>query len=189
MSFYSIENIVIPEDVQKAIISGINQPNLGIKADGDKIDKKYVHKYWDENVVISNVSAVDEEKKIFRVKLIIDTTHKFFFDHSLKHVPGILMLEASRQFATAVSHLYFGAPFNSQFILHSLGTTFTAEADAEYDVLMDGMIFDIVLRKRELRKMKGVAYIHQNNKVVGSVASAWSIVPADVLARLGNKFH
>ncbi|KAF0133557.1 MAG: A-factor biosynthesis repeat-containing protein [Candidatus Saganbacteria bacterium] len=85
-----------------------------------KIDNEIVHKNNAKNVVIANPIILSREKNIFRTKIVFDLSHEFFFDHSLQHLPGLLLIEAARQFGTAISHQFFDVPFDSQFILHDL---------------------------------------------------------------------
>ena len=123
-----------------------------------------------------------------RMSRRFDLTHKFFFDHELSHLPGILILEAARQFGTAVSHLYFNVPFESQFILHDLSSQFVAGADTDNDVFIDVMITDAKIKNNKIRGLSGVGYVHQNGQVIGKITSSWSIIPNKVVAHL-TKFH
>lgn len=156
---------------------------------GTRIDQKLVHKKIEGNVLISQPLALDQNRGLYRAKLIADLAHPFFFDHPLGHLPGILLLEAVRQFGTALSHLFYNAPFDSQFILHEISARFIAEVPSDRPTVIDGVVTDAVMKKGILRKMTGTAYVCQNDRALGVVTSAWSIVPAKVMDRLDNKFH
>ena len=177
------------EAAHKALIVGLAKNQRGAELSGTKVDKKLVHKTMAENVLIAQPIALDPGRGIYRTKLIADLSHPFFFDHPLGHLPGILLLEAVRQFGTALSHLFYNTPFDSQFILDEINSRFIAEVSSDRETVIDGVVTDVVLKKHVLRSMKGTAYICQNDRVLGMIASTWSIVPAKVMARLDNKFH
>src|SRR3989338_11275546 len=127
----SQNNLLIPDKVHAAIVYSIDSGIKGEDLSGEKIDQNLVHKRLIENVIIAHPVELDNEKKIYRTKIIFDLTHKFFFDHELDHLPGILILEAARQFGTAISHLFFNIPFEYQFILHDLSSQFIAGATTD----------------------------------------------------------
>jgi len=181
---------LIPQEAHDAIVYNIGNTNTSVKIDlsNERIDKKFVHKNRVENVLIAHPIVLSEEKKIYRTKIIADLNHTFFFDHSLGHLPGMLLLEAARQFGTTISHLYFNAPFDAQFILHDLSSRFTAGVNSVDDAFIDILITDIKMKNDKLRKMSGIGYVHQNGQVVGKIGSSWSIIPGRVLEHL-TKFH
>jgi len=181
-------NLPIPEDVHKAIVFCLNSGIKSNEITNEKIDKALVHKNKPENVVISHPVILDEKNKIYRTKVLVDQSHNFFFDHQLRHLPGMLLLEAARQFGTAISHLFFDAPYDSQFILHDLGSQFVAGAEVGTDVFIDVMIIDVKIKNGKLRKMSGVGYVHQNSEIIGKITSSWSIIPAKVVRHL-TRFH
>ncbi|MCP3962202.1 MAG: hypothetical protein GY719_30535, partial [bacterium] len=55
--------------------------------------------------------------------------HPFFFEHPLDHYPGLMLIEAGRQFGTTVAHLLYGVPFDTAFILNGLRVDFTSFAE------------------------------------------------------------
>src|SRR3989344_697829 len=187
MNLDAQKRLLISEDVHLAMSAGI-KTLFDNGDDNEKIDRKYVHKTRDGNVLISNPVIVDPEKKIYRTKLVYDPNHEFFFDHQLSHLPGMLLLEAGRQFGTAISHQFFNVPFESQFILHELNSQFVAGADRSDDVFIDVMITNAKIRKGELRSMTGIGYVHQKGEIIGKITSSWSIIPDKELGHLA-KFH
>lgn len=183
------ENRRMIEAAHKAVIAGSANNPKPAELSVNKVDKKLVHKTMEENVLISKPIALDPGKGVYRAKIIADLSHPFFFDHPLGHLPGILLLEAVRQFGTALSHLFYNAPFDSQFILHEINAQFIADVPSGQETVIDGVVTDVVMKKQILRKMKGTAYVCQNNRVLGVVSSAWSIVPSKVMNKLDKKFH
>jgi 3-hydroxymyristoyl/3-hydroxydecanoyl-(acyl carrier protein) dehydratase len=178
-----------PAAAHRAVLKGLVNTPRAAELSAAKIDKKLVHKKMEENVLISEPVALDREKGVYRARVIADLSHPFFFDHPLGHLPGILLLEAVRQFGTALSHLFYHAPFDSQFILHEISAKFTAQVPSDRITAIDGVVTDVVMKNQVLRKMTGTAYVCQNDRVLGVVASSWSIVPAKVMTRLDDKFR
>jgi len=188
MSAEAYGNLQIPEDIHAAIVFTIEDKGQKQGLSDKKIDNKLVHKNLVENVFITDPIILDKEKHIYRTKIIPELNHSFFFDHSLEHLPGMLILEAARQFGTAISHVFFDTPFDSQFILHELTSQFVAGAMANRDVFIDVMITNIKMKKGELRRMTGVGYVHQDNQIIGKITSSWSIIPRNIITHL-TKFH
>jgi excisionase family DNA binding protein len=182
------DTLIIPDDISKTVIMMDDMELEGDKSSNIKIDKAFVHKKLEENVLIAHPKILDSVKNIYRTKIIAELNHPFFFDHPLGHLPGILLLEAVRQFGTSLSHIYFNTPFGVQFILHEINSKFIAGAISEQNTFIDGIVTDIVMRRGVLRKMKGTAYIHQHKQIIGEVSSSWSIIPDDVLSRIDKKF-
>lgn len=173
---------IIPPEIENSTKIEIDIPDI-------KVDKKLVHKKYDENVFISEPIILNTKDKIYRIRVIPDFSHKFFFDHELKHLPGMLLMEAARQFGTAYSHKYLKVPFGPQFILDEFGAKFTAGALSDLPVYMDGIVTGmIVSKKNEIRRLMASAYLHQNKVILGNIFSSWSILPDKMLDRIAKKF-
>src|SRR5258707_3015090 len=86
-----------------------------------RIDRALVHKRHDENVFVSRLQRVLEgDEDVFATQFVLDPGHSFFFEHPLDHIPGLMLVEAGRQAATAASHLFYGVPRNPVFLLRGL---------------------------------------------------------------------
>ena len=83
------------------------------------IDKKYVHKKNDSNVLISEVLA-SGRMLYFNM---FNETDELTFDHTSDHVQGMLMLEALRQTAIATAHIQ-GLSFDGGLALLNYNTNF-----------------------------------------------------------------
>ncbi len=177
------EELKVPELVGKFLASG---PDL---AASGKLDKRYVHKRHDGNVVIAEPVPLDAKAHLYRTRIVVDADHPFFFDHPLKHLPGMLLLEAVRQLGTASSHLFYNAPYDAQFILSEVAARFLAGARLDRLTLIDGLASEVEMKRGVLRRMKGTAYVHQDGQVLGTVTSAWLIVPDRVAGQLAKKFR
>jgi hypothetical protein len=59
--------------------------------------------------ILEKVNAL-EKQNAFIANLYANPRHPYFFEHKLDHVPGLLLLEASRQVGVAGFHLYGKVP-------------------------------------------------------------------------------
>ena len=94
------------------------------------MDKSVVHKHHQQNAFISRFERVDDDHPDDVIgQLHLDSEHPFFFEHPLDHYPGLMLVEAGRQFGTAVAHLLYGVPSDTSFILNGLRVDFTHFAE------------------------------------------------------------
>lgn len=54
---------------------------------------------------------------IFYCNMHVDTRHEFFFEHPNDHVPGIMMIEAVRQFSVACCHIFGKIPLSGMNLI------------------------------------------------------------------------
>ena len=94
-----------------------------------RIDKRYVHKVREDNVLIGDIRRTSAEPEEFECTMIVDPGQAFFFEHPLDHVPGMMFTEAGRQVGIAISHLFLNIPFGTQFISREFRIWFDAFAD------------------------------------------------------------
>ena len=83
------------------------------------IDKKFVHKKSDSNVLISEFYSAGN---LLYFNMFNDT-EELTFDHASDHIQGMLMLEALRQAAVAITHI-LGLSLEGKLALLSYNTNF-----------------------------------------------------------------
>ncbi len=99
------------------------------------LDAEIVHKTQCQNVAIARLDRYDpEDSDRFLAELLVDTSHPYFFEHAIDHVPGLMLIEAIRQAATAAMHLFYGVPLDAASIIDRIEITF--ERYAELDALL-----------------------------------------------------
>ncbi len=95
------------------------------------IEKKFVHKKSDVNVLISEVFS--------RGRLLyfnmFNETEELTFDHTSDHVQGMLMLEALRQAAVATAHIQ-GLPFDGGLALLNYDTNFFHYLERDVPIIL-----------------------------------------------------
>jgi hypothetical protein len=89
-----------------------------------------------------------ELEEVYHAGLNVDPTHAFFFEHPNEHVPGMMLLEAARQFALACWHL-FGhiAVRDSQFIMNELKAVFRDYVNLNYPATFKAEIKTLTKRR------------------------------------------
>src|SRR5216684_8609114 len=150
-----------------------------------RLDRSLVHKSHDENVFVSRLQRVLEgEEDVFAAQFVLDPGHSFFFEHPLDHIPGLMLVEAGRQAATAASHLYYGVPAGSVFILRDLAADFTVFAELDQPVFVLSHVCDREMRNDQLTGMFCKGAFIQNDKQIGTMSGRWMIMDRLVAERL-----
>ncbi len=102
---------------------------LGMHASGKplhRIDRKWVHRALDRNVLITDVRRKNGG---YETTLVPDYEHPFFFEHPADHVPGMMLIEAGRQMTIATGHQFLDVPFGRPFIMQELNIEMHRMAD------------------------------------------------------------
>ena len=150
-----------------------------------RLDRSLVHKSHDENVFVSRLERVLEgEEDVFAAQFVLDSGHSFFFEHPLDHVPGLMLIEAGRQAATAASHLYYGVPAGSVFILRDLAVDFTAFAELDQPVFVLSHVRERQVKNGQLAGMFCQGAFFQNEKQIGTMSGRWMIMDRRVAERM-----
>ncbi len=100
------------------------------------LGKKDIHISDNEKIILYEMfEKIDgmEKDDIFYAELLVNRRHSFFFEHQQEHVPGIMIMEASRQYAVACFHIFGKTPFKGyQFTLNSFNAKFFDYIDLHY---------------------------------------------------------
>jgi hypothetical protein len=84
------------------------------------------------------------KENIFYANMVVDPNHKFFFEHSNEHVPGMMVMEAARQFGIACWHIFGKVPLRGiQFILSTLNAEFFDYVDLNYPIGLKGELLEV----------------------------------------------
>lgn len=149
------------------------------------MDKSIVHKHHQENAFISRLERVDDDHPDDIIgQLALDPTHPFFFEHPLDHYPGLMLVEAGRQFGTAVAHLLYGVPADTGFILNGMTVDFTTFAELDAPVFVNSTVRDKKFKRDLLTGMFYQGHFVQNGEEIGFMSGRWSIYPKRVIERM-----
>lgn len=115
----------------------------------ESIQQSFVHKSNPDNVAITRVVRIDsKEYEAFATQVHVNQSHAFFFDHPLDHVPGMLLIEASRQMLTAIPHIFYETPINNSCILDLMTARFEKFAELGKPIFLVAVVLNKVLRQR-----------------------------------------
>jgi hypothetical protein len=89
------------------------------------ITSALAHVSCDANLLVRNVQACAEEHT-YRSVFVIDGTHPYLYENPAiaNHVSGTTFIDMGRQLLKAISHLYYGTPIDSRFVLHNIDIEF-----------------------------------------------------------------
>ena len=149
------------------------------------MDKSVVHKHHQQNAFISRLERVDDDRPDDVIgQLHLDPEHPFFFEHPLDHYPGLMLVEAGRQFGTAVAHLLYGVPSDTSFILNGLRVDFTHFAELDKPVFVNSTVRDKEYKRDALTHMLYEGHFVQNEEEIGFMSGRWHIYPKRVMERM-----
>lgn len=153
-------------------------------SDPTVLDRKWVHKRDDANVLVARVERGDAPDT-FLSELRIPRDHAFFFEHEVDHVPGLALIEAGRQVGVAVSHRFYDVQLDGfVFLIRELNATFSAFADLEAPVFGNSVVSDVVVKHGRTARMSYTGHYLQHGRSIGTLTGTWAIVPAGVTQRL-----
>jgi A-factor biosynthesis hotdog domain len=150
-----------------------------------RLDRKVVHKHRVENVFVSRFERVGGEDSDHIVgQLYLDSAHPFFFEHALDHYPGLMLVEAGRQFGTAVAHAMYGVPLDAIFTLNGVTVEFNNFAELDVPVFVNSEVSEKQYKRGALVGMLYSGHFIQNEKPVGFMSGRWIMYSKKVMERM-----
>jgi A-factor biosynthesis hotdog domain len=139
------------------------------------LDKRLVHKSYDENVLVSHIEAVRGPNKFekgdnagamdrtdhFRGVLCVHHNHPFFFERGSGHVPALYLFEAIRQMSSAVAHMFYNVPIEAEVVVTESSAQFRNMATLDDPIIAEKTLSKHVYRKGRLIRMNMSVIIRQ----------------------------
>ena len=163
------------------------------------LDKRLVHKCYDENVLLSQVERMPGKAEAgegadqparedhFRGTLYVQRAHRFFFEHAREHVPGLYLIEAGRQMSVAVAHMFYGVPFGVEFIMTELNVDFRNMANIHDPLIAYNTMSRHVFRKGQLSSMYSAGVIRQGELDVARMSGTMVMMDKGLMKRLERR--
>jgi len=102
----------------------MDDKNNGMIPEVKAVDLGHIHKKNRENAFVSEIGKIGENS--FQTKIYFPKNHFLFNDQLMSGLAGSsFFLEATKQFGTAVCHLFYGHPLWSQFVIKETELEFT----------------------------------------------------------------
>jgi hypothetical protein len=154
---------------------------------GERIDKQLVHKLDIRNVFVSRVAPLADRADEHLAELVLDQQHPYHFEHAQDHVPGMMLIEAGRQLAMAIAHLYYGVSTQAVFVLNEVSIAFSRFAELGAPVYVHAQVRDKVYRRDQLVAMGSGGEFVQNGVVLGTMSGRWTMFDAAVIERMRRR--
>lgn len=149
----------------------------------ERLDKNWVHKAQEINVLVARIEQFQDD--VILGELIQNVEHPFFYEHSVDHVPGLYLIEAVRQFATAATHLCYQVPRKQTvFVFDQLQVNFHSFAEVNQPLFVVMTVQDKVYIDSLLSHVKISTAVVQDENVITSaevVASIYKVERYDQL--------
>ena len=153
-----------------------------------EIDRTVVHKLDIRNVLVSRVAPLSAEcPDEHLAQLAIDTQHPYHFEHAQDHVPGMMLVEAGRQLAMAIAHIYYQVPLQVVFVLNEVSIAFSQFAELSAPIYVHSKVMDKSYRREQLVAMSSGGEFIQNGEVVGTMSGRWTMFDRALIERLRRR--
>lgn len=150
---------------------------------------------YNKRKIISDIfEKIQDFRKddIFFANMLANGNHPFFFEHPVDHVPGMMIIEASRQFLIAISHLYGKIPLKGiNFILSSIHVDFFNYLELNQPIIMIAQV-NKVKRNKDGSWRNGIdlnVYFYQNNIKCTLINYIGRVINNDHLKTLSKRYN
>lgn len=144
------------------------------------------HVSCDANLLVRNVRACAEENT-YQSVFAIDGAHPYLYENPAiaNHVSGTTFVDMGRQLLKAISHLYYGAPLDSRFVLHCIDLEFLrwAQLGADIEVTVTAEMTQ-ARRADSSRTCSATLVWKQDGHVVAQARSRFTLLSASLEAKL-----
>lgn len=144
------------------------------------------HVTCEQNLLVREV-AETEQAHHFRSVFQVDGTHPYLYENPAiaNHVSGTTFVDMGRQMLKAITHLFYGSPLNSRFVLHNINLEFLRWAQLGVDILCEvSLEVDEVRRLDAPRTYRAAFLWTQEGHPVARAQSSFTTFSAAVEARL-----
>lgn len=150
------------------------------------VHRSQVHKQRQENVLLGDVVRVEQNR--FHACLTIHEKNELILDHvSGQHISGMLINEAVRQMALAVTEMFYAADRPGlKYLLHSWTTTFERLL-FPVDALLIYTVDDLDARRADRLRFRMSVDIVQHGRRAARSSMEFSTAPESAFGRLEKR--
>ncbi|HVL02142.1 MAG TPA: beta-ketoacyl synthase N-terminal-like domain-containing protein, partial [Dongiaceae bacterium] len=145
-----------------------------------RVTRKLVHKSLDENVLVADLVQLNDKE--FLAEMTQDRRHPYFYEHFLDHVPGLYVVEAVRQAATALCHLFRDVDYSHAFILNQLTVSFSHFIETDQPAFIHLRIADETVRDGRVKLMEVDARVLHQGREVARITGGGDVSSRDEYA-------
>lgn len=144
------------------------------------------HVSCEQNLLVTNVAAAEEEHS-FQSVFCVEGTHPYLYENPAiaNHVSGTTFVDMGRQLLKAITHLYYGSPLDSRFVLHGINVEFLRWARLGVDIeVAVALEVDPARRLDAPRGYRATLTWTQDGHTVARATSSFTTFSTAVEARL-----
>jgi phthiocerol/phenolphthiocerol synthesis type-I polyketide synthase E len=134
-----------------------------------RVERRQVHKHFDKNVLVARTASLGSN--LFIAEITQDVAHEYYYEHAQDHVPGLYMIEAARQAATAIVHQFYDVPYGYKFILNDLQSSFSGFAELNAPLFLSINFQNLAKENGVLKRALAQVEFIQGDKVIGTMQS------------------
>jgi hypothetical protein len=161
------------------------------------VDRRELHVSDNDKMELSEIlEQIDDVPKtdVFYCSMYIDQKHPYFFEHPQEHIPGIMTIEAGRQFIIAICHIFGKVPLTDvSFMLMEMNCSFLNYVELHYPVRLQATMKEVKSSKQGYWSMvDATVTFYQKNKPCASISYIADIIPMALFKRLRadkEKYH
>lgn len=103
----------------------------------------HCHQRLEKNQLVEKVRLLSEDgRRIAGVFNLDPSQLDFFFDHEIDHLPGMLLVNAVRQFVLAASHAIYNVPIEYIALLDWMKVKFCAYGELHTETTVEATVVD-----------------------------------------------
>lgn len=144
------------------------------------------HVSSDANLLVRNVQARAEAHTYASV-FTIDGTHPYLYENPAiaNHVSGTTFVDMGRQLLKAISHLYYGTPIDSRFVLHNVDIEFLRWAKLGVDIEVTVVVEATAAKRTDAPRAFGATLVwYQEGHLIARARSRFTTFSNAMEARL-----
>ncbi len=149
----------------------------------DRIDGHLVHKIIQRNVLLARVERRPGPEEWYDAEMVHDTSHPFFFEHPLDHIPAMMLVEAGRQLGIAIAHLFLAVPMGHLFATRAFDIRFDEFAELDVPVTISAQVTDKRYRHGDLFQLRLDGFFSQHGHPIGAMGGDWAMLPPHLWKR------
>jgi hypothetical protein len=144
------------------------------------------HVTCDANLLVRSVESLPEEHA-YRSVFAIDGSHPYLYENPAiaNHVSGTTFVDMGRQLLKAITHLYYDAPIDSRFVLHTIDIEFLRWAKLAVDIEVTATVEAATARRADApRACRATLVWRQEGHLVARANSRFTFFSAALEAKL-----
>lgn len=153
------------------------------------LHKHNLHQTDPEKILLANLFERLPDfprEDVYFAGLHADPSHPYYFEHPNEHVPGMMIMEAARQFSMACWHVFGNVPVKgSQFIMNRFHVDFHDYVDLSFPAGLKTVLKEVEKsRSGEWTRAVHLVTLQQRGEVCAEVMTEARVISQKIFMRL-----